>query len=335
LIDPFKKSQIRNSGVFLSKLGFGGAPVSGISLSDGLYGGVNEGEALKIIDLAYTKGIRYFDTAPLYGTGQGETRYSKILSKKQKEGRKTNLKSGFISGIGYTGDEYIKFDLSRDGILKSLEESLQRLKLDYVDILLLHDPDIENLEEESVKTALPTMLQLRNEGVVKAIGCGMNQWEMPSRFIDDFDLDVVLLAGRFTLLDHSSFEKFLPKCIEKNVKIILGGPYNSGILAREILDNQSLFNYETASQVIIEKVRKIRIICKRYKIPLKAAALQYVMAHPAVISTIPGPETTEELLSNIKICKIKIPKEFWIDLIKNRLIPENAMYPKEDNLNYR
>ncbi len=171
-------------------------------------------------------------------------------------------------------------------------------------------------------------MQLKNEGIVKAIGCGMNEWEMPSRFIDDFNIDVVLLAGRFTLLDHSSFEIFLPKCIENKVKVIIGGPYNSGILADDNLNKNSLFNYENVPQNILKKAMKLNKISKKYNIPLKAASLQYVMNHPAVISTIPGSQSIYELENNIEICNIKIPEEFWKDLIQNSLIPKNAFYPK-------
>jgi D-threo-aldose 1-dehydrogenase len=342
LIDPFEKKQLKSTKIYLPKLGFGGAPVSGLSL--GSYGGVKEEEALEIIEQAYTRGIRYFDTAPLYGTGNGEKRYSKILSNKQREDFSISTKCGriilsekekndspkpkFLPGVGYTGDENIRFDFSKDGIRRSLEESLQRLKLDYIDILLLHDADVENLEKEASKTAFPAMLKLRDEGIVKAIGCGMNQWEMPSRFIDEFDLDVVLLAGRFTLLDHSSFEKFLPKCLDKDVKIILGGPFNSGILADDNLGGNSLFNYGNVPKDILIRAKKLSKISKKYNIPLKAAALQYVMSHPAVISTIPGPENIKELLNNIENCNLYIPENFWIDLIENNLIPKNAFYPK-------
>tara|TARA_Y100001960_G_C14776261_1_gene883345 strand:- start:3202 stop:4218 length:1017 start_codon:yes stop_codon:yes gene_type:complete len=338
LINPFEKTQLNSTGIYLPRLGFGGAPISGISMKS--FGGVEEKEALKIINLAYNKGIRYFDTAPLYGIGNGEKRYSKVLSKKPRNDFVISTKCGRVidvekyekpkssSEVKYTETKTIKFDFSSDGIKRSLDDSLKRLNLDYIDIFLLHDADIENLENEAVKTALPTMIKLKEEGIVKAIGCGMNQWEMPSRFIDNFDLDVVLLAGRFTLLDHSSFEIFLPKCIEKNVKIILGGPYNSGILADNNLNHNSLFDYQHVSENILNKAKKLEKISKKYHIPLKAAALQYVMIHPAVISTIPGPQNMSQLLNNLEICQLNIPEDFWKDLINNSLIPANAFYPK-------
>ena len=338
MINPFEKTQLNSTGIYLPRLGFGGAPISGISMKS--FGGVEEKEALKIINLAYNKGIRYFDTAPLYGIGNGEKRYSKVLSKKPRNDFVISTKCGrvidvekyekpkFSSEVEYTENKTIKFDFSSDGIKRSLEDSLKRLNLDYIDILLLHDSDVENLETRAKKTALPTMMQLKNEGIVKAIGCGMNEWEMPSRFIDDFNIDVVLLAGRFTLLDHSSFEIFLPKCIENKVKVIIGGPYNSGILADDNLNKNSLFNYENVPQNILKKAMKLNKISKKYNIPLKAASLQYVMNHPAVISTIPGSQSIYELENNIEICNIKIPEEFWKDLIQNSLIPKNAFYPK-------
>lgn len=339
-MNPTEKVKIGNTGVEITRLGLGGAPLSGMTLAGGLYGGAARDEAVKIIRRAYDMGVRYFDTAPLYGEGRSETRYAAALSGhprnsfviSTKVGRVLNRPQDVLSGskdsVSPDGLPVLeaRFDLSRDGILRSLDESLKRLKMDRVEILLLHDPDVENLEDQANRTAFPTMLRLREEGVVKAIGCGMNVWEMPARFIMRFPLDVILLAGRYTLLDHQALPEFLPLCVEKGVKVVVGGPYNSGILARD-LNKPVTFNYAPAPVQLIEQAKRLRAVCERHKVDLKAAALQFVLAHPAVAAAIPGAQTVAELEQNFAAVSAKIPVQLWAELRHEKLVPQDAPVP--------
>ncbi|MEX0925285.1 MAG: aldo/keto reductase [Dehalococcoidia bacterium] len=335
-MNPFEKSAIGNTGVEVTRLGLGGAPLSGMVLAGGLYGGSAYDEAVRLTRRAYEHGIRYFDTAPHYGEGRSEVRMGGALADfprdsfviSTKVGRVLNPRNGDASVATPEGlpNLEVAFDLSRDGILRSVEESLERLGTDHVEIIYLHDPDVEDLEDESNESAFPTMIELRDQGVVKAIGCGMNIWDMPARFVRRFDLDIILLAGRYTLLDHSALPEFLPLCEERNVKIAVGGPYNSGILARD-LDGPVSFNYHPAPQDLVEQARRLKAVCDRHGTDLKAAALQFVLAHPAVATVIPGAQTVEELDENVRMASADIPADLWAELRSEGLIPESAPTP--------
>ena len=218
------------------------------------------------------------------------------------------------------------FDYTRDGIRRSLDESLIRLNTDRVEILYLHDADQGGLEREGFETALPALVELREEGVVRAIGCGMNEWEMTARFVRAFDLDMILLAGRYTLLEQGALDEFLPLCVERGVKIAVGGPYNSGILARD-LNGPVSYNYELAPQSVIDRAKALDAVCRRNGVDLKAAALQFVLAHPAVATVIPGATTVAELEQNILMVQAPIPAALWDDLRLENLIHPDAPTP--------
>ena len=254
-MDPFERIPIGDTGVTVTRLGLGSAPLGGNKAADGLYGGAVFDESLRIVNRAYEAGIRYFDTAPLYGWGKSEVRVGMGLAGRDRGSLTISTKAGRVLNPvsdGPRGPENLPeldavFDYTRDGIRRSLDESLVRLDTDRVEILMLHDADQGGLEREGFETALPALVELREEGVVKAIGCGMNEWEMTSRFVRAFDLDFILLAGRYTLLEQGALDVFLPLCVERGVKIAVGGPYNSGILARD-LDRPVSYNYEIAPQ---------------------------------------------------------------------------------------
>jgi D-threo-aldose 1-dehydrogenase len=336
-VKPTDQIKIGKTGVEVTRLGLGGAPLSGMTLAGGLYGGAARDEAVKIIKRAYGLGVRYFDTAPLYGSGRSEARFASGLSSFPRDSFVISTKCGRVLHLkdpkkaapvvpdGLPELE-ARFDLSRDGILRSLEESLKRLKTDHIEVLLLHDPDVENLEDQANRTAFPTMIELREQGVVKAIGCGMNIWEMPARFIKRFDIDVVLLAGRYTLLDQVAYPEFLPLCVQKGVKIVVGGPYNSGILARDLSGAVS-FNYAAAPAHLVERAKKLKAVCDRHKVDLKAAALQFVLAHPAIATAIPGAQTVGEVEQNFAAVSAKIPSQLWAELKHEKLIPADAPTP--------
>ncbi len=334
---PTDKARVGKKGAEVTRLGLGGAPLSGMTLGDGLYGGSAHDEAVKIIKRAYELGVRYFDTAPLYGEGRSEARFAAALHDLPRNSYVISTKVGRVldlveprksapSGPDGLPELTARFDLSHDGVMRSLEESLKRLKTDHVELLLLHDPDVENLEDQANKSAFPTMIKLREQGVVKAIGCGMNIWEMPARFIKRFDIDVVLLAGRYTLLDHQAYPEFMPLCVQKGVKVVIGGPYNSGILARD-LSKPVTFNYQVAGVDLVGQAKKIKAVTDRHNVDLKAAALQFVLAHPAVASAIPGAQTVNELQQNFAAAAIRIPTQLWAELKHEKLIPQDAPTP--------
>jgi D-threo-aldose 1-dehydrogenase len=339
-MDPFQKVQLGNTGVAVPRLGLGTAPLSGMVLGDGLYGGTAHNEAVKIIDRAQELGISYVDTAPLYGTGRAEARVGQsayttanrdsfVIS--TKVGRVLNP---VVPGISPEMDPDGFGELepvnswTRDDVNRSIEESLKRLNLDSIEIIYVHDPDVEDYgEDQAVNEAFPALIELREQGVIKAIGCGMNEWQMPLKFIQRFDLDIILLAGRYTLLDHSGLEEFLPACVERDVKITVGGPYNSGILARD-LSQPVTFNYEQASGDLVATARRLTEICVAHGVDLKAAALQFVLAHPAVATAVPGAQTIAELEQNIAMVQQDIPAAMWSDMRSAGLIPENAPTPE-------
>ena len=213
------------------------------------------------------------------------------------------------------------FGYSRDGILRSLEESLQRLKLDRADIVYIHDADYH--WEQAIGEAFPTLAELRSQGVIKAVGAGMNQWEMEARFAREGDFDCFLLAGRYTLLDQSSLPEFMPLCVEKNISVVLGGPYNSGILASDLSPNAT-FDYKVAPPEIFAKARNIKAVCDRHDVPLKAAALQFGLLHPAVAATIPGPRSVAEIDENFAMVQHPIPSDLWAELKHDGLIAADA-----------
>ena len=311
-------------------------------LGDGLYGGTAHEEAVSIIDRARALGVSYVDTAPLYGVGRAEARVGKSayatsgasgrdsFAISTKIGRVLNPVAGGMSkeddpdGIGEL--EAVN-SWTRDDVHRSIEESLQRLHLDRIDIVYVHDPDVEPYgEDQAVGEAFPALIELRDQGVVRAIGCGMNEWQMPLKFIQRFDLDIILLAGRYTLLDHSGLTEFLPACVERNVKIAVGGPYNSGILARD-LSQPVAFNYEQAPAHLVDQARKLTEICVAHNVDLKAAALQFVLAHPAVATAIPGAQSVAELEQNIAMVGQEIPAALWGEMRSAGLIPDDAPTP--------
>lgn len=337
-MNPFELRPIGDTGISVTALGLGGAPLSGMVLSDGLFGGVGRNQAIELITAAHKLGIKYFDTAPVYGDGRSEVRLGHVLSNIPREDFVISTKVGIVLdpdpiAMNPTKDDdglgrLIRVNTwKRDGVLRSINDSLRRLNLDYVDIVYMHGPNTKPFGEKQSNTeGFPTLIELREQGLIKAIGCGMDQWEMGASFIKRFDLDIVLLAGRYTLLDHSGLSHFLPLCEKNNVKVAIGGPFNSGILAKNLTSPVS-YDYKRAPLNLVERAKRINSICIRYNIDLKAAALQFVYAHPSVVTVIPGVESVGELKENISLSKKSIPKEFWRELQEQQLIPKDAPTP--------
>jgi D-threo-aldose 1-dehydrogenase len=329
-MDPLKKVQIGNTSLQVTRLGLGGAPLGGL-LQD-----VQRESAVATIRRALELGINFFDTAPLYGHGKSEMRMCEGLAGTSPDTRVLATKVGRVLEPVEPGtlekDEYDNpapfkpvFDFSYDGVMRSYSESLKRLQVDRIDILHIHDAD--DHYDEAIKGAYPALDQLRREGKIKAVGAGMNQWEMPARFAREGNFDCFLLAGRYTLIDHTGIKELLPLCVEKQISIIIGGPYNSGILATGARPGAK-FNYADAPPEIMEKVRKVEEVCEHHQVPMKAAALQFPLAHPAVAAVIPGARSVSELEENFRLISHHIPGDFWADLRAKGLLPEEAPVPE-------
>ena len=314
--------EIGGTGLHVTALGFGGAPV-GNDIADG-----EEDLAIATVQRSYESGTRFFDTAPIYGLGKSERRIGRALAGIPRDQFVICTKVGRLlqtrSGSSRPAEPDIVFDWSRDGVMRSLDESLGRLGMDRVDIALLHGPD--DYYDVAIGEAYPVLAELRSQGVVTAIGAGMNEWEMSARFAREADFDCILLAGRYTLLDQSALAEFMPLCEEKGVSVILGGPYNSGILASD-LSTKAMYQYVKAPSEILGRARRIGSVCDRYEVPLNAAALQFGLAHPAVASTIPGARSPAEVEDNARAVSHPVPDALWEDLKDEGLLDQIAPVP--------
>ncbi|MDE2893660.1 MAG: aldo/keto reductase [Chloroflexota bacterium] len=282
------------------------------------------GEATALIDRAASVGVRYFGTAPMYGNGESERRYREPLARLDRSDFVLSTKVGRRLREDAGGSEPWHFDFSRDGALRSFESSLERLGVEHIDILLVHDPD--NHEEQALKEAFPALIELREQGLVGAIGAGMNQWEMELRFARDLPLDCFLLAGRYTLLEQGALAEFLPYCEANGISVIAGGPYNSGILASD-LDDTASYNYRAAPVEMLDHARAIKAVCDRHGVPLKAAALQFILTHPAIAAVIPGAASAAEVEENARMVETPIPAALWVALKDAALLDPNAPTP--------
>lgn len=328
-MNPTEKVQVGETKLQVTRVGMGGAALGG------LYHEVADSDAAATVAAALALGINHFDTAPLYGHGRSERRMGAALGKRPRADFILSTKvgrvllpatSGKVESVWFENPAPFEpvFDFSFDGVMRSFEESLKRLALDHVDVLYIHDPD--DHYHEALLGAYPALEKLRSQGVVSAIGVGMNQAEMLARFAREGDFDCFLLAGRYTLIDHSGLAELLPVCVQKKISIIVGGPYNSGILAGGALSG-SMFNYQAAPAEVVDRVRKVAAVAGRYQVPLKAAALQFPLAHPAVASVIPGARSVAEVEESFRLASVAIPAAFWQELKDSHLLPEEAPVP--------
>jgi len=313
------KVEIGTSGLKVSRLGLGGVALSGAPPSTDPHRPTPEDEAVVLIKRSLGLGVNYLDTAPMYGVGQSERRYGRTLRNVPRESYVLSTKVGRVLDPVEPGSDRLawSFDFSRRGVVRSFESSLERLGLERVDILFIHDPD--NHYEQAMAEAAPVLIELQQKGRVKAIGAGMNQWEMELEFARAGHFNCFLVAGRYTLLDQTALPEFLPYCLEHGISVVAGGPYNSGILAVGPRDGAT-FNYRAASPDMMEKARRIAAVCERHRVPLRAAALQFILAHPAIASVIPGARSVAEVEENVALVEHPIPGELWADLQHDGLI---------------
>jgi D-threo-aldose 1-dehydrogenase len=336
-----QRRTIGRRGLQVTGLGLGTAPLGG------LYSDLSDEQALATVAAAMEAGVRFFDTAPHYGHTKAEHRLGDALRRYSRDQYVLSTKTGrhFVPRTTpYDGSEGWQdplpfqaiFDYTHDGILRSFEDSQQRLGIVEIDILLIHDigrvthgeknPHYwKQLTEGGGFRALD---ELRSAGVVKAVGLGVNEGAAILEVMADFDINCALLAGRYTLLEQATLDDLLPACEAKGVSLLLGGAFNSGILARGVQGDLK-FNYVAAPKEVIERVARLEAVCREYDVPLAAAALQFPYAHPAVATVLTGARSVEELRENLASFERPIPAELWTALRDKGLLDPRAPVPKD------
>jgi D-threo-aldose 1-dehydrogenase len=335
--------KLRADASFLevSTLGFGGAPLGN------LYVAISDATAADTLQAAWDVGIRMFDTAPFYGLGLSEERFGKSLPAFPRDAYVLCTKIGRV--LHDTRPEEVPptifreipprnyvFDYTYDGVMRSHAESLKRLKQDRIDILLVHDLDTvihgpgepyeKRLHQFFDGGGYRAMEELRNSGTVRAIGAGLNEWQACARMLAHADFDCFLLASRYTLLEQGALESFLPLCEKRDIGIILGGPFNSGILVTGAVEG-ARYDYAPAPPEVLERVRRIEAVCRAHGVRLIEAALHFVLAHPAVKTVIPGANSPDQVKANIAVLGASIPPGFWSDLKSAGLLRADAPVP--------
>ncbi len=330
--------RLGNGGLTFTELGMGTAPLGN------LYRAISDDEAQAVLDRACAGGVRYYDTAPLYGLGLSETRLNRFLRGKTRDDYVLSTKIGRLlrattpdqrDGQGKWFEVPSRnevYDFTYDGVMRSLEVSLERLGVDRVDILYAHDLDIPNQGTWEVLEARMTelmaggykaLVELRDQGVIRAFGAGVNEWQPCQWLAERGDFDLFLLAGRYTLLEQDALQSFLPLAEERGIGIVIGGPYNSGILATGPKPG-AFYNYDPAPPEILDRVARIEAICTRHGVRLVDAAFQFPLLHPTVVSVIPGGQGVAEMAGNLAAAGADIPAALWADLKAQGLMRPDA-----------
>lgn len=325
-----------------TELGLGTAPLGNI------YESLVEPTVQATMRAAWDAGVRYIDTAPQYGLGLAETRLNHFLRGRPRDEYVLSTKVGRLLQVcppeeraGATKfvdcpARRIVYDYSYDGVLRSVDFSLERLGIDRIDILFCHDVDVwthgtkeasDRRIAEFMSGGYLALRRLREEGVISAFGAGLNEWQVCERLAREGEFDLFLMAGRYTLLEQTSLDTFLPLCEERGIGIVLGGPYNSGILATGAKSGRANYNYKPAPPEILERVARIERICDAHSVNLREAALRFVLAHPAVVSVIPGAVTPDEARANAATINARVPAALWADLKAEKLIRSDAPVP--------
>lgn len=326
------------TGVELSTLGFGGAPLGE------LFEPVSENQAQDTLQAAWDAGIRYYDTAPFYGYGKSEHRLGHFLRQQARTDFVLSTKVGrvltatrnldtFDKGFWVGGLPFdYRFDYSYDGIMRSWEDSLQRLSLSSIDLLLIHDLDSFFHDSEQRFSAHVNQLitsgwraldELRSQGLVKAVGTGLNRMGALPRLLDAVDIDVSIIAMPYTLLDQEVLDEEFPLCEQRDVRIVIGAVFASGILVSGPVEG-ARYAYDTASPEILDKTRRIQAVCQRHDVPLPAAAMQFPLLHPLVAAIIPGAMEPNHIETNAEWFQHEIPAEMWAELKAEGLLRADA-----------
>ncbi|MCK2237880.1 MULTISPECIES: aldo/keto reductase [unclassified Crossiella] len=318
----------------VTALGFGAAPIGN------LYRAVPDVDAYDAVRAAWAAGVRYFDTAPHYGLGLSERRLGAVLAGLPRAEFVVSTKVGRLlaeyepggddldDGFDVLATHRRVWDFSADGVRRSLESSLDRLGLDRVDVVLLHDPD--DHWAEAAGKGFPALAELRDQGVVGAIGVGMNQWQMPARFIRETEIDVVMLAGRYSLLEQPAAAEFLPLCLERKVSVLAAGVFNSGLLSRHEIPVGAKYNYADAPPELVDRARAIAAVCERHGVTLPQAAIQFAFGHPAIASVVIGARTGAQMSQNADLVANPVPPALWAELRERDLLAADVSGPGED-----
>ncbi|MFT5474664.1 MAG: D-threo-aldose 1-dehydrogenase [Kiritimatiellia bacterium] len=331
--------RLGNGGLTFTELGFGTAPLGN------LYKAISDDEARATLDAAWDGGVRYFDTAPLYGLGLSETRLNPFLRDKPRDEYVLSSKVGrliqacapeYRAGVGKWFDvpqRREQFDYSYDGVMRSFEHSFSRLGVDRIDILYVHDLCVFShgskeasdmrIEEFFGARGYDAMVSLRDQGLIRAIGGGINEWEVCQTLAERGDFDLFLLAGRYTLLEQKALDSFLPLCEARGIGIVTGGPYNSGILATGAKPG-AFYNYDPAPRNIIERVNAIEAVCTDHGVRMVDAAFQFPLLHPSHVTVIPGGQGVPEMKGNLQAAQAEIPAALWAELKAKGLLREDA-----------
>lgn len=331
-----------DGGLDFTELGFGTAPLGN------LYRAIPEAEAQAVLVAAWDGGVRYFDTAPLYGYGLSETRLNRSLRGRPRDAYVVSTKVGRLmracapearDGVGKwfeTPSRNEVYDYGYDGVMRSLEFSLERLGLDRVDILYVHDLDLWTHGSQAAVDAriveltegggLRALGELRDAGVIRAFGAGVNEWQAAQRLAEIGDFDLFLLAGRYTLLEQEALESFLPLCERRGIGVVIGGPYNSGILATGAREG-AWYDYAPAPPEILARVARIEAVCADHGVRLVDAAFRFPLHHPAVVSVIPGGQGEAEMASNFAAASATVPDGLWAALKAEGLVRADAPTP--------
>ncbi|MBL8571833.1 MAG: aldo/keto reductase [Phreatobacter sp.] len=339
-MDPTTRRRIGRTKLEVTAFGFGAAPIGGFRAT------IPEDQASATVWAAHKAGTNFYDTSPFYGYGRSELRLGSVLRQLPRDSFVLSTKIGrwmrpmkpgeVIANLRPNGLPFAPtFDYSYDGVMRSLEHSLLRLGLARVDILFIHDVDFWSLNdrdllEKHFKQAMDggyrALDELRRAGTISAIGCGLNDAGMCARFARAGDFDCMLLAGRYTLLEQAALDEFMPLAEKKDISVVIGGPYNSGILTGNVKPGAK-YDYADAPEAILERARRLEAVCRRHDVPLAAAAIQFPLAHPAVAAVIPGALNPQEIEQNVAHLRRAIPAALWQELRHEKLIDPAAPVP--------
>jgi D-threo-aldose 1-dehydrogenase len=340
-MDPFQPRRLGRTDVMLPQIGFGGAPLGE------LFTKVSEADAEVTLAAAWRAGVRYYDTAPWYGRGQSEHRLGRFLYRQPRDELILSTKVGrilraparpdrFDTGFWAGGLHFEHhFDYSYDGVMRAYEDSLQRLGMNRVDLLIIHDLDWWHQGSEPAVAARLAQLatggyraltELKAAGRIRAIGAGINELGMIPRFLEMLELDFFLLALRYTLGEQDSLDVEIPLCVERGVSLIIGGVFSSGLYATGPVPNAK-YNYADPTPEILDKARRIAAVCERHGVPLAAAALQFPLHHPAVTAVIPGAFHPDHVTTNLAHVRRDIPDALWAELKHEKLVRPDAPLP--------
>ncbi|MGA5415773.1 aldo/keto reductase [Streptomyces pseudogriseolus] len=325
-----ERNRLGRSDVHVTELGFGGGPLGG------LFEAVDDDTATRALEAAWDSGIRYFDTSPHYGIGQSERRVGALLRGKPRDAWTLSTKVGRVlvpQDPGGRTDEAFEvpathrrvWDFTRDGVLRSVEDSLTRMGVDRIDVLYLHDA--EEHFEDALRDGYPALAELRAQGTVGAVGAGMYHTGKLTRLVEETDVDVVMLSGRYTLLDHSALDDLFPACSARGVSVLAASVFNSGVLATPRPSAGATYDYAPADPRTLERARRLAAVCEAHRVPLPAVAMRFPLHHPAVAGVVVGMRSADEVRRNTEAYGTKIPAGLWSDLRGEGLLDTRAPVP--------